>query len=203
MNRLVITRWLFFILPILLFARNSFAFGFTKGGYDHSVVKNPTFKHLSIQYGGNNNFVGQTYIDQKLVESIIEISQDVKNEEDELEFIKESLALMEEHTAKKLDIDGDKGGNFFDSGERFFNCIDEANNSTTYLKILQNSGLLKYFRTGPIKIRGLVVNAHNTATIISVNNPSEVYAVDSWYEDIGLPPYIVPFHIWKKGWRPS
>jgi len=43
---------------------------------------------------------------------------------------------------------------------------------------------------------------HTTAVIQEKSN-FEKYAVDSWYQDNGEDPFIVPLANWKAGWKPE
>jgi hypothetical protein len=82
-------------------------------------------------------------------------------------------------------------------------CVDEANNSTTYLRMFARDGLLQWHSVGPIMKRGHLLWGipHATAVIIDIST-AEWWAVDSWFQDNGMPPYIVPYVTWQDGWRP-
>ena len=83
-------------------------------------------------------------------------------------------------------------------------CVDEANNSTVYLSMLQNDGLLLWHRVGPRISRGLsrMLPPHFTATIVEDESGAR-FAVDSWFRDNGEPPYIVSLPDWRHGWTPD
>lgn len=115
-----------------------------------------------------------------------------------------AIALMETlvgaHTGTWRDRGGDLEG-FARPGQ--MDCVDEATNSTTYLAMFAADGLLAWHTVGPIVKRGHVIwgMPHATALITDATT-NEQWAVDSWYLDNGLPPYIVPYRIWWNGWRP-
>jgi hypothetical protein len=69
--------------------------------------------------------------------------------------------------------------------------------------MLQNDGLLRWHRAGPRVSRGILQlePPHFTATIAEARSGAG-YAVDSWFEDNGRPPHIVPLALWRRGWSP-
>ena len=123
---------------------------------------------------------------------------------DERVRIADAIALLEtlvgEITGTWRDLGGDLRG-FAQPGQ--MDCVDEANNSTTYLKLLAADGLLVWHTVGEILKRGNVLFGMPHATaIITDSTAGEQWAVDSWYLDNGQPPYIVRYRIWNDGWNP-
>ncbi len=84
-------------------------------------------------------------------------------------------------------------------------CIDESTNTTIYLALLENMGLLKFHKPAfPANRQPFLHGArwwHQTAVIIDTTT-NEKFAVDSWFFDNGAPAAIVPLKEWKNGWRP-
>lgn len=67
-------------------------------------------------------------------------------------------------------------------------CVDQATNSTTYLRLFAGDGLLDWHTVGPILKRGHILWGIPHATAVIVESASgEAWAVDSWYLDNGLP----------------
>jgi hypothetical protein len=119
--------------------------------------------------------------------------------------IAQTLALMEQVIGKKTGTAGDWGGNLAGFGRQGqMDCIDEASNTTTYLNLLQQEGLLKHHTVQDQATRfGLLAGMpHTTAVILDVEG-SRQYAVDSWFFDNGKAPVIMPLEEWKSGWRPA
>ena len=81
-------------------------------------------------------------------------------------------------------------------------CIDEATNSTVYLRLLKNAGLLHFHSQAYRLSRGGLIRPHNTATIIEIESNTH-YAVDSWFGHNGEQPVIIPLTLWKSGWKPN
>jgi hypothetical protein len=121
----------------------------------------------------------------------------------EREQIKLAIALLEFYSGEQSSIYQDQAENSLTAGiNGQLDCIDEATNSTVYLRMLANAGLLKFHQQSSRTFRGGMIIPHNTATIIETESKQR-YAVDSWFEKNGDPPYILPLSQWKKGWEPE
>lgn len=129
----------------------------------------------------------------------------IHSAEQERQQIQQAVALMETLVGNKIGTSDDLAQNEL-RGSRIgqLDCIDEATNTSVYLRMLENAGLLQWHRTAPRTSRGIFIGRapHNTATIIELDTDIR-YAVDAWYFDNGEPPAIVPLTSWKQGWRPE
>ena len=68
-------------------------------------------------------------------------------------------------------------------------CIDESVNTTTYLKLFENHGLLRWHRTiERIQRRG-IVDAHWAGQIEEIVT-GDRYVIDSWFHDNGMLPNV-------------
>lgn len=85
-------------------------------------------------------------------------------------------------------------------------CVDESTNTTIYLSLLKQRGLLKFHRPTQPQSRQPFISKvawwHQTATIKEIGTDKQ-YAVDSWFEDSGKPAYVVEIEPWFKGWKPD
>lgn len=119
--------------------------------------------------------------------------------------IQQAVARLETLVGNKTGTAGDLAQNEL-RGSRIgqLDCIDEATNTSVYIRMLENDGLLRWHRAAPRTSRGLFIGRapHNTATIVELETGIR-YAVDAWYFDNGEPPAIVPLTTWKQGWRPE
>lgn len=125
-----------------------------------------------------------------------------KNERDQ---IKHAIALLEGLVGNKVGTDRDQPKNILlASRQGQLDCIDEATNTTVYLRLLESDKLLRWHQTAPRTSRGLLIGRapHNTATIIDSESTIR-YAVDAWYFANGEPPAIVTLERWKQGWQPN
>lgn len=90
------------------------------------------------------------------------------------------------------------------SGNRYgqLDCVDEAVNSTTYLRLIADRGLLRFHDVGMPANRIVdLVNAHNTAVVVDRTTDIS-YAIDSWFYDNGTPAIVLPLAMWRAGWDP-
>lgn len=79
-------------------------------------------------------------------------------------------------------------------------CVDEAENTTTLLKLMQQRGWLKHHKVGRIDRRGFLIDGrypHHTATIREAGS-GQIWVVDSWVRANAEPPDIKPLEIWKQ-----
>jgi len=121
----------------------------------------------------------------------------------EREQIKLAIALLETYSGEQSGTDKDKAKNDLSGGiHGQLDCIDEATNTTVYLRLLANAGLLKKHRQASRTSRGGLLMPHNTATIIEPGSNTR-YAVDSWFYKNGVAPEILPLSKWESGWKPE
>ncbi|MEN8175238.1 MAG: hypothetical protein ABFS23_05715 [Pseudomonadota bacterium] len=85
-------------------------------------------------------------------------------------------------------------------------CVDNATNTTNFLHVLEDLELLPGWSVTEPRVRdrfdfGLV---HWTAVLTDENN-SQPWSVDSWFRPHGHLPYVMPLSDWSKsvkGWEP-
>lgn len=90
------------------------------------------------------------------------------------------------------------------SGNRIgqLDCVDEAVNSTTYLRLIASRGVLRFHDVAQPANRIIeIFNAHNTAVVVD-RASGRSYAVDSWFYDNGSPAVVLPLETWRAGWDP-
>ncbi len=125
--------------------------------------------------------------------------------ETERRLIARAIALLETYAGRMTGTDNDKGGDLKGLGEQGqMDCIDESINTTTYLRMLERAGLLRWHQVEDRATRGWFIRGwpHTTAVIRDITTDT-LYAVDSWFEDNGRPPHIVPLEVWRSGWEPG
>jgi len=124
---------------------------------------------------------------------------------DERRAIARSIAVFEEIVGRHTGTFRDKGRNLHGFGQPGqLDCIDESTNTTTYLRLLEHAGLLRWHRVLEPSTRfGLFVGMPHTTAVIEESASGERYAVDSWFLDNGMPPYIAKLAIWKAGGSPT
>ena len=135
--------------------------------------------------------------DWSTIESIFEPESDDPGEERQR--IRRAVAEMER-------IAGDQTPTHYDVGKNRFpevslgqmDCRDESYNTTTYLRLFQERGLLRWHEVLVPAFRAPhVIDTHNAAQIRD-RSTSVQYVVDSWFLDNGQPPYIQETHAWLR-----
>lgn len=123
----------------------------------------------------------------------------------ERDFIARAIARFETIVGKRTGTWNDKGGDLKGLGQDGqMDCIDESINTTSYLRILEGTGLLRWHTVEDRATRGWFLwGWPHTTAVIRDTRSNELYAVDSWFEDNGKPPHIVPLGQWKDGWEPG
>jgi len=127
------------------------------------------------------------------------------NAEDERKCIANAIGVMETLVGEKTGTSTDRGGTFGNSAyPGQMDCNDEAINSTTYMKLLQQDGLIHFHEILDTKRRGFFFNGwpHSAAAIKEIPG-GQSFAVDSWFYDNGVPAEILPLELWKSGWKPE
>lgn len=127
-----------------------------------------------------------------------------KHAAEERERIAHAIALLETMIGKLTGTAHDKGRNFQGVGmDGQMDCIDESTNTSIYLSMMLDHGLLKWHSNEDRATRGWFIFGwpHTTAVIRDAGS-GELFAVDSWFEDNGKPPYILPLQVWSDGWQP-
>jgi len=82
-------------------------------------------------------------------------------------------------------------------------CIDESTNTTSYLRLLESKGWLRFHRVlEPVRRAPLLINDHWAARIVETQTSRE-FAVDSWFFDNGRPAFVAPLEEWHKGASPE
>jgi len=123
----------------------------------------------------------------------------------ERKHIAEAIGALERVVGAKTGTSTDRAGTFDNSrypGQ--LDCNDEAINSTTYMRLMQQHGLIKLHAVESMGTRSYFIFGwpHSTAVIHELAS-GERYAVDSWFYDNGAPATIVPFAAWKSGYFPA
>lgn len=119
--------------------------------------------------------------------------------------IAQAISLLESMAGSLTGTDVDIGGSFegtFKAGQ--MDCEDEAVNTSTYLAMLEKDGLIFHHEFYQPASRGFFINGWpHMATVIVEKRTSKKYVVDSWFLDNGKPPFILPYKVWKAGWKPD
>jgi len=128
------------------------------------------------------------------------------NAEEERENIRGAVALIENFVGPKAGTDIDRAGATILTTDKRgqLDCIDEAYNTTTYLRLMAADNLIKFHDIGEPARRGYIINRwpHNTATVLEHDSDAS-YVVDSWFGANGMLPDVVTLERWMDGWGPA
>lgn len=115
-----------------------------------------------------------------------------------------AIGVFERFASEQTPTWRDKGGIVNDDGvDGCMNCIDHSTNTTMYLDLLEQLGLLRFHTVlKRVERAPLIFNVHWAAHILDITTRQE-YAVDSWFYDNGRPAVIYPLQDWLKGACPD
>jgi hypothetical protein len=166
----------------------------------------PHLDALEICQGGGCANLSHTHLTQAEWDSISKLFSPMPQDaQAERALIAKAMAQFEIIIGNKVGTFLDKAGTFKNSkfsGQQ--DCNDEAINTTTYLRLLIQAGLMKMHAVEDTRTRNFFFSGwpHTTAVIRQIDNQAR-FAVDSWFFDNGQPATIVPFDVWKEGYIPE
>ena len=168
----------------------------------------------SREPAGNTVFVCHAYGCQKQtpvkfgpaqVKEIAELMRKTRkadNAAEERRAVAYAVGWMERYTGEITGTKDDRPGMDYDgSGDPTQqDCVDEATNTTSYLLILQNNGLLKHHTAGRPFSRGNILlgvsNWPHWTAVLWENGNKQKWAVDSWIGPNGENPAVVEAEKW-------
>jgi len=165
----------------------------------------PALNHFEVCHGGGCALVGQASLTLEEWRQVTQLFSAVHDAQQERAAIALSIGKLEQIVGQKIGTSTDKAGTFDNSqysGQ--LDCNDESINTTTYMRLLKQSGYIKWHEIEDMRTRDFFFTGwpHTTAVIHEVES-SKRYAVDSWFYDNGHAATIVPFEIWKDGYHPE
>ncbi len=117
----------------------------------------------------------------------------------EREQIRQAVGWMEVLIGQHTPTHRDKGMNLSHAEALFpgqLDCIDESKNTTTYLRLFESHGLLRWHRVVDRAYRRAIFDQHWAGQIEETANGTR-YVVDSWFEDNGYLPYVQASAQWE------
>lgn len=197
---------LFLLGTSFLFSTQASGFGFLDQDHLKPWVDKPKRQRFSLCFNHSCKDTAILGLSEKQWAEIRKIfTPEPRSAEAERRAIAKAIGRLEILVAPRIKSQNDKGRNFqgsFAEGNQL-DCIDESTNSTTYLNLMQQDGLLKFHRLRPTSTRGWLIMGmpHTTAVIRELDSGAD-YAVDSWFHDNGVPPEVLPLNQWSDGWNP-
>lgn len=181
-----------------------------KGAYEfiESYGKHdPSPSHFSICYAHGCNRsadVQLSWEEWNIVRQAFDLGSSDKAKE--RQSIAKAVGILETIVGRRTGTDADIGGSFAGMFKQYqMDCIDEAVNTSTYLVMMKNDGLIRFHDLQETAHRGYFIwgGWPHVAPVIVEELSGEEYAVDSWFLDNGQPAFIIPLKQWKGGWKPS
>ncbi len=125
----------------------------------------------------------------------------------ERRLLSRAVAVYERHASAQAGTQDDGGiDGWFVNGHRpgQLDCVDEAVNTTTFLLMLREAGLLRWHDVAGPAVRGHLIGRwpHQTAVIVE-RAGGGTYALDSWFYENAVPAAVVPLTVWRDGWSPG
>ena len=172
-------------------------------------ISNPTPDRFSVCFQHSCAMVEHVSLTSDQWNKVASLfSPQADSAEQERRQIANAIAWLEVAVGSQIDSLDDRGGNlegFMADGNQL-DCVDESTNSTTYITMIQNAGLLKFHRVEKLATRGGIffggVWPHSTAVISEIDTGNK-WAVDSWFFDNGEKPTVVQLRKWRTGWSPE
>lgn len=179
--------------------------GPTLGHYDDFSVTKPagTTVHVCSAYGCKQQTRFRfTDADMAELRTIMKKNAKDQSAAEERRAVAYAIGWIERRVGAAIGTDKDREGmDFAASGDPTQqDCVDEATNTTSYLLVLANNGLLKHHTVGtPFAKdqlwRGVSGWTHWTA-VLKENDGGKKYAVDSWIYANGENPAVVETDKW-------
>ncbi len=128
-----------------------------------------------------------------------------KTAEVEREKIARTIGTFEKIVGPITSTQNDKAGTFGQTGAGQLDCVDESTNTSVFMILLAEKGLIKFHTIEQPQVRYPLVSGrgwmHQTAVVRESKTGAE-YAIDSWFDDNGADARIVPIKDWLNGWHP-
>ena len=126
----------------------------------------------------------------------------------EREQIARAIGRMEQLVANFANTHHDKAGDFngFTQPGSQLDCVDESINTTTYLTLFEQEGLLRWHRVVSRASLGylfLVGGPHFCAVVESTRCKPELCVIDSWFRDNGVDAEVLRLTTWQQCWSPE
>ena len=166
----------------------------------------PSLANFEVCFGGGCAQVSALALTAKEWQPVADIFINPPlNARQERQLIGKGIAQLEIIVGEKIGTSSDLAGTFFEGGlTGQLDCNDESINTTTYMRLMRQAGLLKWHQIEDTRTRNFFFNGwpHSSAVIRDTSTNTQ-FAVDSWFYDNGMPPVIVPLSQWKAGFRPA
>jgi len=177
---------------------------------DAFVEPKPSVQKLRVCHGYGCRWMTNVRIEPSAQAEIAGIFKpSPKNAVEERARLGRAVALFEIKVGAAIGTSNDRyAATTFNNDPGQLDCIDETVNTTTYLRLLESLGLMRFHGIGVAAQRGSISGfafndfVTNTAVIVEKATGAQ-YAIDSYFYGNGREPKIMPLAAWSENWRPS
>ena len=170
------------------------------------VITDPAPDRFSVCYDYTCRTVSELSLPaENWLEIRMLFSPPAKDAADERKRIATAIGQMETVVGQLTGTSQDRGGTFPGLGRMGqMDCIDESVNTTIYLLMMSNDGLLRWHSVRDRATRGLLrLDWPHTTAVIEEIETGRSFTVDSWFHENGRTPVIIPLKEWRAGWKPE
>lgn len=166
----------------------------------------PQLNHFEVCQGGGCAQVSAASLTLEQWQQVAHVFKPkAESAEQERQQIAKAIGVLEQIVGKQVGTEGDLAGTFGSMGmPGQMDCNDEAINTTTYMRLLKQAGLMTLHEVEDTRTRNFFFTGwpHSAAVIHEIASQQR-YAVDSWFYDNGHAATIVPFEQWKANYQPE
>ncbi len=169
------------------------------------TVKNPKPSNFTVCHGYGCRLTERVSLTREWDDLIAPLKVPAANADEERRHIVATIAAIELAVGAKTGTSVDVGGTFEGAGQAGQqDCVDETVNTTTYLVMFHEAGLLTWHEPRVPVSRGFFINGWpHTSAVLAEKDTGQIYVVDSWFHGNGVAPETVPLDDWMAGWSPA
>ena len=156
------------------------------------VAASPIYHNIPVCHGFNCNFISTISLSDGEWASVTGwFKSDSSNPDTERSQIRHAIGWMEVLVGRHGPGRKDRALDLKHATSRIgqMDCIDESINTTTYLKLFEKQGLLRWHRVVQRVQRRAIFDAHWASQIEEVVT-GDHYVIDSWFQDNGMLPNV-------------
>jgi len=144
------------------------------------------------------------------LDEVAELLGGARTAAEEREAIGEAVGRLLGWAGQQSPIAADRGGNYDDDGVYGrMDCIDHSTTTTRLLRLMEQSGWLRFHKVLRPALRSRFIVFHHFAAqikdivTVGVKGAARRYVVDSWFFDNGQPAVVMPLAAWLVGEGPD
>ncbi len=162
------------------------------------IDKNPSIVSFPVCYNHGCSIIKNIHVSESTWNTVESLFMNNETAFEERLAVRKAIALFEQEAALHTPVGNDRAKNTIEDLLGQQDCLDESTNTTHFMTLLSNNGLLKWHRVGSRVYRAhFFLDQHYAAQLVQVQT-GERYVVDSWHLANGEPAYVQPFNEWAR-----